>query len=710
MKMKKIIMICAVVVSFLGLEHDEAHGALPTDFPELVITQYGETSPGVFIGWFGWWAVDYYVVLDQSGYPLWYSKTENMSYPGVMSNGLISAPANRGFNLKDETFTIVDSFQMRGDYNIDIHDFKLLPNGHALLMGTYRRHIDMSEVVPGGRPDAQVTGNVVQEIDADKHVLFEWHALDYIPFTDSFQDITRKNIDYAHINSVNLDPIDNNLLICFRTTSDIVKVSRSTGEVIWRLGGKDNDFTFIGEHEENAPYYFVGQHAVWRFPNGNILLFDNGNIMGGGVTESDRDYSRGVEYHLDEVNMTATLVWEFRHDPDISSPSGGRVQPLANGNILIDWGRAILSGTPEVPLATEVSPSGNLVYELHYASAMKGARLQKYVWNSPELVRSQTHFGIELGGTYDSNETGVTVTVNSLEGPAYNGLVVKKHADATRFPRFPNKSPQVLVERVTLSGFGIDAITADVSFDVQSIDFGDPAQLAVYHRPYVDLGMFTPLPTSYDSVTRQLIVSDAQFGEFIFTYPDAPEVPLQPILYTPEALSMVNQEQPVTLEWTSRGFARSFQLQVATNAEFTALVLDESELTETRYVLDTVEPDTTYYWRVSTSNYGGTSEWANRFFTTVAPMIHLTAPNGGELWQRSMRHFIRWDDNLAEDVVIELYKGDTFVKTIDTVPSIGAYHWWVDLDLEPGDNYSIKIKSADNEIFADSSDATFTIQ
>lgn len=683
---------------------------LPDDFPELVATQYGETAPGVFIGWLGWWVVDYYVVLDQSGYPLFYSKTDAMSYPGVTPSGLISAPAARGFALKDETFATVDSFELSEGYNVDIHDFKVLPNGHALLMGTYQRHIDMSRIVPGGRPDALITGNVIQEIDANKHVVFEWHALDHIPIADSFYDLTQKNIDYAHINSVNLDPLDNTLLLCFRTTSDIVKVSRSTGEILWRLGGRGNDFTFIGEHEENAPYYFVGQHAVWRFRNGNLLFFDNGNISGGGLTESDRDYSRAVEYHLDETNMTATLVWEYRHDPDIMSPSGGRVQPLSNGNVLIDWGRAIPLGTPEVPLATEVSATGKLVYELHYATATKGARLQKYVWNSPDLVQSQTHFGIERGGRYDSSETGVTVTVKSLDGPAYNGLVAKRHAEATRFPRFAGKTPQVLVERVTLSGFGIDAMTADVAFDVRRIGFDDPAQLTVYHRCCVSRGVFNPLPTHYDSAAGQLIVADAPLGEFIFTYPDAPEIPLEPILYAPQDLGTVNQAQPVTLEWTSRGFARSFHLQVATDAEFGDLVVDAAGLTGTRYTLDNVAPATDYYWRVNTSNYGGTGEWATQSFTTAAPMIQIHTPNGGEEWQRGLTYFIRWNDNLSENVVIELYKGDAFVKTIARAPSIGAYEWEADLAVDSGDDYAIQITSALDATIRDRSDATFSIK
>ena len=222
----------------------------------------------------------------------------------------------------------------------------------------------MSKIVTGGRPDAQVTENVIQEIDANKNVVFEWHALDHIPITDSFYNLTAQNIDYAHFNSVNIDPIDNNLLISFRTTGEITKVNRTTGEIIWRFGGKGNQFTFIGEHEENAPYYFVGQHCIWRKTNGNLLFFDNGNLMGAGTTPSDRSYSRAVEYKIDEVNKTAELVWEFRHSPDIKTPSNGRVQTLSNGNILIDWGSAT-QNTSKVPLVTEVTPAGevNNIYE-----------------------------------------------------------------------------------------------------------------------------------------------------------------------------------------------------------------------------------------------------------------------------------------------------------------------------------------------------------
>ncbi len=161
-------------------------------------------------------------------------------------------------------------------------------------------------------------------------------------------NLTEQVLDYTHVNAVAIDPTDNNLLTSFRHTSEIVKINRSTGQVMWRLGGKMNQFTFINEHEENAPFYTVGQHDVHRLANGNLLYFDNGNLTGGSTYPSPRSYSRAVEYALDEVNKTATLVWEYRHVPDIVANCQGSVKRMANGNTLIDWGCAagLMASTP----------------------------------------------------------------------------------------------------------------------------------------------------------------------------------------------------------------------------------------------------------------------------------------------------------------------------------------------------------------------------
>ncbi|MDH4239996.1 MAG: GPI anchored serine-threonine rich family protein, partial [Phycisphaerae bacterium] len=288
--------------------------------------------------------------------------------------------------------------------------------------------------------------------------------------------------------------------------------------------------------------------------------------------------------------------------------------------------------------------------------------------------------------------------------------------------------------RVKVAQSGITSMTAKISFDAESfglIDnfrFDDPSVLTVYQRQTPGQGLFVQLPTSYNPVTKQLSTTMTEFGELIFCFPDIEDVPYAPMLIETEsyrgiqeymviAAQMaepneqypVNQELPILLSWTPKGFARSYHLQVAKDENFNNIVVEETFLKEARYIFKTAEHNMTYYYRVNTTNEGGTSGWSVGSFATVPPMIEVTAPNGREQWKRGLEYFIKWYDNIAEDVVIELYKGDTLVRTIGMVLSDRAYEWEVDLDLEPGCDYSIKIKSSTDETLFDMSDGTFAI-
>ncbi len=715
MKGVKRIFMGAVLMSLMGLAQ-ESYGLLfdpnvPATYPEIVITKTDQAAPGVLIGTVGQnFFNTYNVVLDRSGYPLIYRQGFGQSLSRfVQPNGLIGVYGffTGSYDFKDETLTVVDSYKVTPDVTGDFHDVKLLPNGHILLIGKEYRYIDMSQTVPGGRPDARVAGDVVQEFDVDKNLVFEWHSFDHIPITDTFHDLTQKSIDYAHINSVTMDPLDNNILVSLRTTSEIVKIGRNTGQVIWRLSGKGNDFTFIGEHEENAPYYTVGQHDVHRLLNGNLLYFDNGNIRGGGINPSDREYSRAVEYHLDEEAMTATMVWEFRHTPDISAGCTGAVKRFDNGNTYIDWGCAV---SQSGYICTEVSSEGDIVYEMKFPTPGPSASLTKQEWNSPDLVTAQTFSNVAAGQTYNSATADVSVTVNSLTGSSSsNGLTIKRCKEACRFPHFSGRAPIVLVKRVTIAGYGLTDVDFDVSLSTDDLEIIEPNQLTVYHRPYVGQGEFTALATTFDYGDNTLNVTNTTLGEFIFGYPDLAEIANAPNLYAPEDMGSVNQDQPVLLDWSPNGFVQSYGLQVATDAAFTNLVVDISGLAESSYELASVDPNSTYYWRVNTTNLGGTSAWATRSFYTVPPMVHVTRPNGGEYFVFYDDEYILWEDNLAEDVVIELYKDGVYVMDIATAPSIGAYEWEVDGTLDPGSDYTVKVRSSLDDTIADTSDATFDI-
>jgi hypothetical protein len=117
----------------------------------------------------------------------------------------------------------------------------------------------------------------------------------------------------------------------------------------------------------------------------------------------------------------------------------------------------------------------------------------------------------------------------------------------------------------------------------------------------------------------------------------------------------------------------------------------------------------TYFYRVKTQNDAGASDWSVGSFRTVAPLIQVTTPNGGQLWQRGLKYFIQWNDNVAESVVIDLYKGGAFLKSLATNSSAGAYQWEVGLELTAGNDYSIMVRSSSNAALFDISDAAFAI-
>jgi hypothetical protein len=62
-----------------------------------------------------------------------------------------------------------------------------------------------------------------------------------------------------------------------------------------------------------------------------------------------------VEYALDTQNLTATLVWEYRHTPAIYTAIMGYVQRLQSGNTIVSFSQ---SG-----IINEVSPAGTRRWE-----------------------------------------------------------------------------------------------------------------------------------------------------------------------------------------------------------------------------------------------------------------------------------------------------------------------------------------------------------
>ncbi len=360
--------------------------SLPATFPSISIATDSLTAPGyIFLSNFSWTSsvvsTPYVMILTNSGSPVFYKQTEGIPLGlTIQPNGHLTY-FDEGpwmFIEIDSTYQPVNSYRCGNGYTTDEHELRLLPNGHALLLAQDPEPVDMSKIVAGGQPYATVIGIILQELDQNKNVVFQWRSWDHFQITDAtHEDLTAATIDDVHGNAIELDG-DGNILLSSRHLDEITKIDRSTGNTIWRMGGKNNQFMFV-----NDSIGYSHQHAIRRLANGNFTLFDNGNFH-------NPPFSRALEYQVDEVNKVATLVWQYRNNPDYVSVAMGYVQRLPNGNTLIGWGATN-------PSVTEVTSDGKKVFEMTLPDQVVSYRAYRYPWNVNNAIAGVPAKGTNAG-------------------------------------------------------------------------------------------------------------------------------------------------------------------------------------------------------------------------------------------------------------------------------------------------------------------------
>ncbi|MGB3076184.1 MAG: aryl-sulfate sulfotransferase, partial [Chitinophagales bacterium] len=283
------------------------------------------------------------------------------------------------FDVMDSSYNVVKQYFMGNGYRADEHEFLIYPDGKSFMI-CYDTHPNQDLSDLGGLDTVDVIGCVIQELDADQNVIFQWRSWDHMLYTDAigwaFIAVTQGQpvFDWTHSNSLELDA-DGNLLLSSRHLCEITKIDLTTGEMMWRMGGDNNQFTFVDDPDAT---HFSGQHDFRRLASGNYTLFNNGNNVTPNV-------SSAKEYQLDQVNKVATMVWKYKHpmvgNVNVFGPAMGSVQRLSNGNTFIDWG-LLSSNINQVPRFSEVDAAGNIVWEFNFDSEYYVSyRAHKFDWN-----------------------------------------------------------------------------------------------------------------------------------------------------------------------------------------------------------------------------------------------------------------------------------------------------------------------------------------
>ena len=259
-------------------------------------------------------------------------------------------------------YTQVAQVKAQNGYQGDLHDFVLTDKGTALFTCYGQASANLSKF--GGKPDGLYSYGVVQEVDINTgKLVFEWRSDTHVPLAQSYLKLTSPALawDYFHLNAVSVDPTDGNLIISGRNTWAVYKLDRSSGKVIWQLGGKASDFK-LGPGAN-----FAFQHDVRRSADGSITLFDN---EGGPPNEASQ--SRGLFLSVDEVHRTANLLHQYDHSPPVLTQALGSVQKLSDGHVFIGWG--------ESSYFTEYGANGEVVLDGHLAGDTECYRTFKQVW------------------------------------------------------------------------------------------------------------------------------------------------------------------------------------------------------------------------------------------------------------------------------------------------------------------------------------------
>ncbi len=353
--------------------------SIPGDFPAITITAHDPAGVGegyIFIDYSG--SPSYTMIMENSGAPVWYERGTAHRDFKVQRNGIITWTNFQGF---DQNFNYLRSYGAVNGYNTDDHELKVLENGHYLLFGVRGQSVDMTRFVsrPTGNEYATVNETCLQEFTPEGDLIFQWRAWDnhdirlvqYWSYDDDPR--TAGSIRFTHMNSVDVDN-DGHLVVSNKRVSEVTKINRDTGEVIWRLGS--------GQHPDDPnpdPYpdkrltilndpldQFNVQHDIRVVGENRYSVFDNHHL-------DSNPNSRAVEYEVDPNAMTATMVWEYYGGYD--SYHMGSAQRLPNGNTLINW---VITSAPKV---TEVQPDGNKVYEMNWSARnSKSYRVFRFPW------------------------------------------------------------------------------------------------------------------------------------------------------------------------------------------------------------------------------------------------------------------------------------------------------------------------------------------
>lgn len=289
---------------------------------------------------------------------------DSTEYPylsGVKYGRMQALVLDENYQFVDHIQFMLSSEKIGANCRLANVQFSVLGDHHYLLTAYVGKNVDnIPSSVPHTEQGVRVTAAIVQEIK-DGQLVFEWDSTDYpeLYALNSAADYYNKSeywTDYIHLNSVAVDPADNNLVLSLSNADTIIKIDRTSGKILWKLGGLADEFGLSDEQK------FSHQNDVRITSDGAITMFNNGvpkvTVDENGQTVFGQ--STIIKLRINEASKTLVSFEEYACD-GAYSPDMGSAQELSDGRYVVGWGERYTA----TPLFSEIDfKSGKTLFAL----------------------------------------------------------------------------------------------------------------------------------------------------------------------------------------------------------------------------------------------------------------------------------------------------------------------------------------------------------
>ena len=223
------------------------------------------------------------------------------------------------------------------------HEFAVVEGDKAIHFLNREEYATRNESAKiGFKGKCYVRYDGFREVDVKSwETTFEWEERDHISLDETYGSpddkpaalcSSKRGFDYTHLNALHKFP-DGDFLVSSRRTFTLYKVSRKTGAIVWRLGGKKSSFkqdtTWVGQHgarvqSQNETHIVVSMMDNAKFSNSLPKSHKNSRAL-------------FLVLHLTEQPMRAETLLSIDQPLGSYNMARGNVQVLPNDNIHVCW-------------------------------------------------------------------------------------------------------------------------------------------------------------------------------------------------------------------------------------------------------------------------------------------------------------------------------------------------------------------------------------